>query len=860
MKASSICALLACGWIPAAAQSLVEASDIPAMREAFEAAKGAPRFHCTIIPVRPELTYSFRFVAGYSVEFPLEQFRGPGHILQIHSRIAPGGREPVYLTTTYALPELPPSKIVGQVSGTFLVGEGAYGADVLVEDDLHRVCTGEWRMEARRSGNERELREVTPAGAVEEPGADDSATLPIPDREVRKLTILLSAAPSAPNRAKLTTGEVQTLVDSLTAVLEQLPAQSVRLVVFNAGQMAEVFRADSFSAAGVGKVRALLNDLQLAVVDYRTLKNRGSPAQWIGNLIGTELADADKPDTVLILGQRAMLASEIPAQAIERASALPPVVYLQYEPKVSFRPGTYAIAGGTGSPSRGVPVANDPSEFASVWELPASVEHFVARLKGTTIPIRTPHNLAEALRRVDSRVAKVATPKPATPIASPPPPDPPRAAPKVADPPSQTKLSDGVEPVELLMRLRDRVLSYTRALPNYTCVETVRRRRYEPVAGRATRSCDKLLANMERPELSSALALSTTDYLRLDVALSPQREIFSWAGASRFEEREVDEFIPEGAIGTGAFAAYLVNIFGARRPQYFYEGPTTVEGREALRYSFIVPREESSYRVKGHREWVVTGYTATLFVDPKSAELISLELRTDELPAATDMCETDTSMQYEVVRLGAGDYLLPKIARQLFISRDGAEAENTMGFSACREYQAESRVDFGERSGQSAERRGGAGATALDLPPGLPVTIELTAAVDGQQAAAGDRIEGRLAKAVRDEKQQRTLLPEGAVVHGRLMRVETRQASGPQTTIVFRWETIEVGGASVPLALVPNRATSDLKAPARGLRQRGVILELPAPGEGRYALIHFPADRATLAAGDRSEWFTAKPD
>jgi hypothetical protein len=42
-------------------------------------------------------------------------------------------------------------------------------------------------------------------------------------------------------------------------------------------------------------------------------------------------------------------------------------------------------------------------------------------------------------------------------------------------------------------------------------------------------------------------------------------------------------------------------------------------------------------------------------------------------------------------------------------------------------------------------------AAPLNLPPALPVLVELTSPpVRGEQAAAGDRLEGRLVNAIRD--------------------------------------------------------------------------------------------------------------
>jgi hypothetical protein len=273
-----------------------------------------------------------------------------------------------------------------------------------------------------------------------------------------------------------------------------------------------------------------------------------------------------------------------------------------------------------------------------------------------------------------------------------------------------------------------------------------------------------------------------------------------------------------------------------------------------------VPREESLYRVRAQKEWVITGYTGRLLVDPRTAVLARFSVRTEELPAATNLCETETKMEYGIVQLGGGDYLLPKATRQRFIGRDGSESENSLAFSACREYQAESKLTFGAGLEAAGATRGGA-PEAWDLPTGLPVTMELMSTIQGDQAAAGDPIEGRLAKPIRDQRQQKILAPEGAKVEGRLMRVEIRHSHPAQFTVALRWETIVVDGVKMPFSVLPNRraAADPGKAGAGGLRRRGFEIELPLPGEGRYGVFHFSGEGAVMQSGYRTEWLTAKP-
>src|SRR5581483_271136 len=89
------------------------------------------------------------------------------------------------------------------------------------------------------------------------------------------------------------------------------------------------------------------------------------------------------------------------------------------------------------------------------------------------------------------------------------------------------------DPVAILMRVRDRVLEHGARIPNHTCVETIVRDWYEYAAGAPPRSCDALLGRRKIAGAASLLRQSTTDRIRLDVALADSHEIFSWPGAGK---------------------------------------------------------------------------------------------------------------------------------------------------------------------------------------------------------------------------------------------------------------------------------------------------------------------------------------
>jgi hypothetical protein len=389
------------------------------------------------------------------------------------------------------------------------------------------------------------------------------------------------------------------------------------------------------------------------------------------------------------------------------------------------------------------------------------------------------------------------------------------------------------DPVEVLMRLRDVVRSQASRIPDHTCVETIERDHYEPRGGLPPKSCDALLARRKQANFASLLRLDSTDRLRLDVGIAGGSEIYSWAGAKRFSAREIYDFTPAGAIGTGPFASQLLSLFDSPAPRFAFDGESVEDGRRLLEYSFTRPEPESHYQVKAGEDWLVTGYTALLLLDPRTADLVRLDIRTGELPRASRLCEVDTALDYGKVAFGGPDYVIPVAARQRFILADGTEVENRATFTACRDIRSEGKVEFG------------AAPASLPLPHALRVAIDIAADIDCGQAAAGDRIRGRLGRTIRDPRSGVVLVPAGALLMGRLLQVKARRVPPFETSVALRWETIEVGGVQAPVALRPFR-----------VRNRSAWIELPLLHEQDYEVYRFPGNRPAIPIGFHTEWLT----
>ena len=849
-----VAAMLFAACLTAAAQSILDSGGIDAARRAFDSAGRAPRLRCQVHTIRPALTYHLQLQAGYVVDVPLSQFGGPGHSLDVLLRVTPLEHQPVYMKMAGSVNYTPLNNVDAEVHGSFVVGEGSYAAETLVKDDSGRACYSQWRFQAKLAGSERDLKATTPAATVQEVDVAASAAAPVADRpRIPRLTILVDAAAQSPRAAMLNPETIRTLTDSVSSLLTQLPANSVRLVVFNLDKQAVLLRKEPFLVRDLPEMTRAFERLQLAVVDYKTLQSR-ERADVLSDLVVKELHNPAPSSAVVLLGPRTHWQLDTALMAALPHSGVAPWFYLQYQTgRQTGRVVSRGYAGPSLQMGRGAPPMGDPTlDTMPMDPMPPvdNIEALVHRLSGVTLEVRTPHELADAIHRMSAEihtgnVSEAAPPLPAP--ASPPAPANklPTQAP-VAEPNGQE------DPVDVLARLRDRVVQQARGVPNHTCIETVLRDRYEPAAGRANRSCDTLLA--ARKQAGNRLRLDVTDWLRLDVGVAGGREIFSWVGAPKFEDADIDELFPTGSFGTGPFAAMLLTLFSDGNPHFILEGETELEGRRVLEYSFRVSRDDSHHRVKTHEGWIVTGYTGALYIDPRTSDLVRFEVRTEELPAETEACEVDTTLDYSRVPIRGLEYLLPTATRQRFIGRDGTESENSVSFASCREFQGESTVTFGRPAGTELSV---ARPPVPTLPPGLPLAVEMTSSFPFGEAAAGDRIEGRLLEPLRDPKSQKVLAPAGAPVAGRLTRVELKHSGSGEYTVALRWETLQSGGETVPLYLKPDRPLANLKAVARGvLRQRGIDIELPPPDEERDAIYHFPGQLAGVRPGLRSSWTT----
>jgi hypothetical protein len=348
----------------------------------------------------------------------------------------------------------------------------------------------------------------------------------------------------------------------------------------------------------------------------------------------------------------------------------------------------------------------------------------------------------------------------------------------------------------LLLEVRKRVLQTVERLPRYLCTETIDRSVLEPEQAIANRSCDNLAGLRKRNDWR--VRKHSSDRLRLDVAVSRDDEMYSWVGDDRFEDGNLASLVGSGATSTGVFASFLGSIFGSDAANFTYNGDTNLSGRVLSEFGFHVPLEKSNFRIGNKDHYGAVDYYGTFLADPATFELVRLTVHADQLPPELRACESTTTLDYGSIRLNGYEFLIPRNATWRVVDEDGIELDSRTAFANCHEFVGESTLSF-DGALDKAPAGDARDTGSSELPADLPFQLALTTPIDSATAAAGDPFRAELTRAIRD-KRNGILVPKGAAVRGRIVRIERTYQAGTQLlTLGVRLETINVNGVQEPL-------------------------------------------------------------
>ena len=222
-----------------------------------------------------------------------------------------------------------------------------------------------------------------------------------------------------------------------------------------------------------------------------------------------------------------------------------------------------------------------------------------------------------------------------------------------------------------LAGFREKVQRDMTSVPNYTCLETIERLRRTP-----------------------PLDFMHIGMVRLEVSLVAGKELFAQPGARRFEDRDVASLVPNGAIGSGMFAAFARDLFINGKGTLRYRRDENMGGHAAVRYDFRVRRQDSGLKLQVGNSSEIVAAKGSFWFDSASLDLIRLEVYGEDVPEDLHLDEALTRTDYARTHIGDSKVLLPKRSELTMTYHSGLTFRDVIEFSQCREYRAESTISF----------------------------------------------------------------------------------------------------------------------------------------------------------------------
>lgn len=319
--------------------------------------------------------------------------------------------------------------------------------------------------------------------------------------------------------------------------------------------------------------------------------------------------------------------------------------------------------------------------------------------------------------------------------------------------------------------IKERALESVRTLPNFTCTSLIERS--------SRRSVRKPLENVDR--------------IRLEIGYIGGRELYGWPQGGAIAEADLRRLV-EGTITNGDFALLTRAVFAGPGVTFKPVQRKEAAGRVAWSGAFKAAREGSEWVLATPDRSVPVPYSGTFTADAESLRLLSLEMTADFIPRDFGYRRVSRRLEFQPVRIGSEDVLLPARAQFVTLDMRGEETQNETRFTDCHQYAAESVLRF-EAEEPEVQQPTAAPIRAGGLPEEFTVGLELETPVDSDTSAIGDPV--RFAVKGNVSGPAGVVVPKGAALIGRVQELTVRDG---HRYAEFAFRYFEFGGKQVPLS------------------------------------------------------------
>jgi hypothetical protein len=248
----------------------------------------------------------------------------------------------------------------------------------------------------------------------------------------------------------------------------------------------------------------------------------------------------------------------------------------------------------------------------------------------------------------------------------------------VAAPPPQAPPPSAAEQRDILSKIREYALNYTANLPNYTCVQTTRRK-IDP-----------------NPQALAKGYRFVANEVQETLAFFDKKETYKVEMIDGKSVKNVDHQQLGGTISTGEFGTMLSHIFDpAIGAAFVWDHWATLDGNKNMYvFAYSIPASEGYSMLDGesHREYT-SAYKGLVYADHATKTIQRVTLETVDIPPDFPIQKVQIKLDYALTSISGQQYILP--SHYLLTSlTDKASTENQAEYKLYRKYGAESSITF----------------------------------------------------------------------------------------------------------------------------------------------------------------------
>jgi hypothetical protein len=237
---------------------------------------------------------------------------------------------------------------------------------------------------------------------------------------------------------------------------------------------------------------------------------------------------------------------------------------------------------------------------------------------------------------------------------------------------------DSVRQQKILDQIKQYALSYTQNLPNFICVE-VMRRYIDPNAGDHYRSLGNILAKVSYNQGKESYKVYSVNGQYSNVSLEQAAST-------------------GGAVSNGEFGSLMREIFEDKRAAEFsWDHWATLRGRRMAVFNYFIDSGHSNYSIEygsgAGEQRIITAYKGLIYADESTGEIARIKFVAVDIPRSFPISEVTEILDYDLVNISGQQYVCPLLAR-LYMTAGRDKTKNEIEFRDYRKFGTETSITY----------------------------------------------------------------------------------------------------------------------------------------------------------------------